>query len=92
MSKGRGDGGGRDSNGSSSCGLARLSKDQCKHCFKFGHSSRECKNIPKKEATNVGQEGEEALMVVRAMLSPSLSPTQMVASSKEGSDAVDGRL
>jgi hypothetical protein len=95
--RGRGHGGGgRDSNGSSSSGPAKLGKDQCKHCFKFGHWGRECPNRPRKEAANVVQEEEEALMMVRVaestITSPDRSPPQNPSSDRVGGAAKDGRI
>jgi hypothetical protein len=84
-SRGRGNGGGRDSNDLSSNWPAKLGKDQCKHSFKFGHWGRECKNKPKKEAANLAQEAEEALMGMRVMFS---SPLPAPVSSEGGGNVV----
>jgi hypothetical protein len=79
--RGCGNGGCHNSGGSSSNGSEKLGKDQCKHCFKFGHWGRGCKNRPKREATNVAQEEEDALLIIQASIES--SPNSVVAGDGE---------
>jgi hypothetical protein len=94
--RGHSSGGGHDSNRSSLSGPTKLGKDQCKHCFKFGHWGSECPNRPKKEAVNVAQEEEEALMVVRVVeskiTSRDCSPPQNPSSDGVGGAVKDGQI